>query len=137
MDDYRAERARVKGMADHYGAVMEGHWRNIRDKEFRSELTTSAIGDLISNVRPLRVARSMIGQEQGILGNLLATFLASKAKGFKGKLLAWVAATAGPMLFDRFLHSEWLDRWVERTKGELEEEEEVELDNGDPAEFPS
>lgn len=137
MDDYRAERARVKGVADHYGAAMEGHWRNIRDKEFRSELTTSAIGDLISNVRPLRVARSMIGQEQGILGNLLATFLASKAKGFKGKLLAWVAATAGPMLFDRFLHSEWLDRWVERTKGELEEEEEVELDNGDPAEFPS
>jgi hypothetical protein len=124
MAHYRADRAKAKALVDHYSDSLEEHFENLRDKDYRAELASSAISDIVSGIRPMRMVNAMFGQEQGIAGNLIATLLASKAKSFKGKVLAWVAATVGPMVLDRVLHSEWLDQWIRGVKDEDEDEDE-------------
>lgn len=124
MAQYRADRAKAKALVDHYGDSLEEHFGNLRDKDYRAELASSAITDIVSGIRPVRMISAMLGQEQGVAGNLLATFVASRAKGFTGKILAWAAATMGPMILDRVLHSEWLDRWIRDVKDEDEDDDE-------------
>ncbi|MBK6882320.1 MAG: hypothetical protein IPH05_05155 [Flavobacteriales bacterium] len=124
LHEYRVERAKAKAVVDHYGNSLEGHLRNLKDKDFRAELVTNAASDLISNLRPVRLLSSVFGNEQGALGNLAGALLTFKARGFKGKLLAWAATTLGPLIVDRILRSEWLDRWIANTKEATQREEE-------------
>ena len=131
MAHFRAERAKAKALVDHYGELLEGHFEDLRDKEYRAELASSAIHDIVSGIRPVPMIRAMFGKEHGIAGSLLAAFVASKAKGFSGKVLAWAAATIGPLLVDGLLHSEWIERWISSNKEEVAEDE-GEEDEGDP-----
>lgn len=125
LDEYRLAKAEAKGEVMAREASLQGHWDLLGKPEFRHRLAANTALDMVQAWSPGKLVARFFSGNSGLVGNVLTAFVATKARTFKGKMMAWAASAILPVLMDKFLHSELLDRWLHDT----EEEETDEADD--------
>lgn len=113
LSEVRDERLRLATQAQHHSRELERAWSVLREPESRSRIIASAIGEAVGGMRPVHAIDDMLHQRNGTAAAAMSLL---GIRSGKARLAASLMAAVAPVLWDRFMTPERLERLEDRVK---------------------